>query len=209
MAEITAITPQKRNQERVNIYVDGEFAFGLAAVAAMGLRVGQTLTPAQVADLKRQDDYEKAKDAALRLLTYRPRSVEEVKRRLIKKGYDEVIVKKVTDYLQEVDLLDDADFAEYWVEQRETFRPRSRMALRRELRQKGVSREAIEAAVEEVDEVEAARSAAQKQLWRYENLNEEDFRLKLGRYLQRRGFSYDIIKQIINETWQAISEEAA
>ena len=209
MAKITALTIQKRNKERISIFLDGEFAFGLMASAATGLRAGQLLSGSEVAALKELDEAEKAKKAALHLISRRPQSKAEIEQKLRKNKYDDLIIDQVIDHLIAVDLLDDAAFAEYWVEQRETFRPRSRLALRQELRQKGINREIIETAVEQVDETSAARQAAAKQARRWTRLSEDEYRIKLGRYLQRLGFPYDIIKDTTNISWQAVNEEDA
>lgn len=207
MATITAITAQKRNPDRVNVYLDGKFAFGLAAVAAAGLRVGQSLSAAEIGALEEQDEVEKAKQNAIRLISYRPRSVAEVERHLRKKNYDDTIVEQVIKRLVELQLLDDTAFADYWVEQRETFKPRGHVALRQELMQKGVGRRAIEAALEQVDERDAARRAAEKRARRWAHLPEDEFRTKLGRFLQRRGFDYETIRDVTNETWQEVSSD--
>ena len=207
MATITALTSQKRNSDRVNIFLDGEFAFGLMASAATGLRTGQILSGKEIAALKELDEAEKVKKAALSLISRRPQSKAEIERKLRKNKYDDLIIDQVIDHLIAVDLVDDTTFAEYWVEQRETFRPRSRMAIRQELRQKGVSRAVIDTAVEQVDETSAARHAAAKQTRRWTHLSEEDYRIKLGRYLQRLGFPYDIIRETTNISWQAVNEE--
>ena len=142
-------------------------------------------------------------------ISRRPRSTAEIERHLRKKQYDDLIIDKVIERLTAVELLDDAAFAVYWVAQRETFKPRSRLALRQELMQKGVSRAVIDTAVEEVDENSAARKAAVKQARRWTHLSEEEYRIKLSRYLQRLGFPYDIIRTISNMSWQALNEEEA
>jgi regulatory protein len=209
MATITALTPQKRNTDRVNIFLDGEFAFGLTASAAIGLQAGQLLSGTEIAALKDLDEAEKAKKAAIRLISRRPQSKAEIERKLRKNKYDDLIIDQVIDHLIAVDLLDDVAFAEYWVEQRETFRPRSRLALCQELRQKGVSRTVIETAVEQVDETSAARQMAAKQARRWTHLPEDEYRIKLGRYLQRLGFPYDIIRDTTNSSWQAVNENEA
>jgi regulatory protein len=206
MATVTALKPQKRNTDRVNIFLDGEFAFGLMASAASGLRTGQILSETEIAALKELDEAEKAKKAALQLISRRPQSKVEIERKLRKNKYDDLIIDQVIDHLIAVNLLDDAAFAEYWVEQRETFRPRSRLALRQELRQKGISRAVIEAAVEQVDETSAARQAAAKQARRWTHLSEKEYRIKLGRYLQRLGYPYEIIRDTTNISWQAVNE---
>ena len=207
MAIITALTAQKRNANRLNVYLDGSFAFGLETAVAATLKVGQTLTPEQITSLQQQDEVSKAKEKAVQLISRRPRSNAEIEHNLRTKGFDAVVIEQVITRLQEVGLLDDAAFARYWVDQRDTFKPRSHLALRQELQQKGVARPIIEAALQDVDQTAAAQRAAQKQANRYAHLSEEDFRQKLGGFLQRRGFHYEIIQQVINELWDTISRE--
>jgi regulatory protein len=206
---ITALTAQKRRRDRVNVFLDGEFALGLDLEAAAGLKVGQTLSWEEVQALGRRDAYSKAKDAALRLLTHRPRSVAEVRRHLNGKKFTEATVDEVIERLESVGLLNDREFAAYWIDQRETFRPRSHVALRHELRQKGVGPEVIDQALLSIDETDSARRAAAMKALRWARLPEEEFRHKLGRYLQRRGFRYGTIRQIIDEQWQAVVEGQA
>ena len=143
MATITALTAQKRNPERVNVYLDGAFAFGLPAITAARLKVGQTLSSEEISALQQENLVDKARQSAIRFIGYRPRSVMEVRRNLRDKDYDEPVIEHVLERLQAVELLDDVAFAHYWVEQRETFKPRSQMALRLELQQKGVARNVI------------------------------------------------------------------
>ena len=193
MATITALTAQKRNPERVNVYLDGAFAFGLPAITAARLKVGQTLSSEEISALQQENLVDKARQSAIRFIGYRPRSVMEVRRNLRDKDYDEPVIEHVLERLQAVELLDDVAFAHYWVEQRETFKPRSQMALRLELQQKGVARNVIERALAKVDETAAARRAAEKQARRWLHLPEDAFRTRLGRFLQRRGFSYGVI----------------
>lgn len=204
---ITALKPQKRNKDRVSVFLDGEFAFGLPQEAAGDLRVGQTLTPEAIAALEDEDRFDKAKQYAFRLLSYRPRSVAEVERKMVEKGYEDLLIQRVTAHLKDLSLLDDAEFAAYWVEQRETFKPRGRLALQQELRQKGVPRPVIEQALADLDEAASARRAAEKRANRWADLPFEQFRTKMGRYLQRRGFSYEIIHRTIDEIWETIAKQ--
>jgi regulatory protein len=165
------------------------------------------LDEAEMADLKTADTYAQAKNDAVRLLSYRPRSVQEVSQKLVQKGYDDLVIEQVVQHLQEVELLDDKAFADYWVEQRQTFKPRSRLALRHELRRKGVNRRLIETAVATIDETDAARRAVEAKLWRWRSLPQEIFEQKAGQYLQRRGFSYEIIKPVLHQLWQSVADE--
>ena len=207
MAKITALTRQKKNPKRINVFLDGEFAFGLAEITAVYLKIGQELSDRDIAKLQSADDVEKARESALGYIEYRPRSIREVRKNLHDKGYDEIVVNQVIDRFLDVGLLDDMAFAKYWVDQRETFKPRSQMALRQELMQKGVDRTIIDNAVADVDESAAAQRLAQKQSSRYVNLDEAAFRKKLMGYLQRRGFNYGIIKEVTDEIWEELSSE--
>ncbi len=202
MQTITAITAQKRSDDRVNIFLDGAYAFSLAAIIGARLQVGQTLEREAIDRLRLEDEYERARDAAMRLIVQRPRSVREVTQRLGRRDFAPKTIEQVVDRLQELDLLDDLAFARYWVEQRETFKPRSPRALRQELAQKGVARGVIDEVVAGVDAEGAARKAAQSRVNRWVGLPEELFFQKMAGYLQRRGFGYEMTKQITEEMWQ-------
>jgi regulatory protein len=209
MGKITALTRQKRNPDRVNVYLDDEFAFGLAAITAVSLRVGQTLSPAEIERLKGSDLEEKAKNVAIRYIEYRPRSIAETRQHLQKKEYPDDVIERVVQRLAEVELLNDAAFARYWVEQRETFKPRSKMALQVELRKKGIDRALIETAVAEIDEIAAATQAAQAKARRWRSLPKLEFRKKLGSFLQRRGFGYDIVREVTEALWEEFASTAS
>jgi regulatory protein len=208
MGKITALTRQKRNPDRINVYLDGVFAFGVAAITAVSLRIGQTLTQSQIDTLQETDLEEKAKNVAIRFIEYRPRSISETRQHLQKKEYPEDVIERVLDRLAAVELLNDAAFARYWVEQRETFKPRSRMALQQELRQKGIDRSAIEAAIADIDELAAATQAAEAKARLWHTLPEQEFNKKLGGFLQRRGFRYEIVREVTEALWQDFSQNA-
>ncbi|MEZ4590687.1 MAG: RecX family transcriptional regulator [Chloroflexota bacterium] len=209
MGKITALTRQKRNPDRINVYLDGAFAFGLAEITAAYLRIGQTLSPAEIEKLQGADEVEKAKEVALRYIEYRPRSVAETRQHLQKKEYPEAVTEQVLERLQAVGLLDDAAFARYWVDQRETFKPRSKIALQQELRQKGLERNLIDEVTAEMDEVDAARQAAEPKARRWSGLPEQQFRQKLGGFLQRRGFGYDVVREVTEALWESFGTEAS
>ena len=203
---ITALQFQKRNRDRVNVYVNGRFAFGLAAIVATQLKVGQTLSDDDIARLGGRDEVERAYERALNFLSYRPRSESEVRRNLRKKGLEEETIEAAVGRLLRAGLLDDAEFARYWVENRRQFNPRGGRALRHELRQRGVPEAIIDEAVADLDEEDAARTVAQSASHRYEHLPPRDYRRRMGAYLARRGFSYAEIKPLIDELLAARSE---
>lgn len=196
---ITSLRFQKHNRDRVSVYLDDRFAFGLAAIKAAHLRVGQVLRDDDVVRLREQDDVERSYERALNFLSYRPRSKVEVRRNLHRKNVQGVVIEEVIERLVRAGLVNDEEFARFWVENRSEFRPRGVRALRHELRQKGVPDVIIADALVNVDEEAAARKVAEKGARRFGHLDTGAFRRKFGAYLARRGFSYAIIAPLIKE----------
>jgi regulatory protein len=201
MKTITAIQVQKKDPNRVNIYLDGEFAFGLARVVAAWLKTGQKLEDDKIARLQAEDARERAYQQAMLYLSYRARSEAEIRQNLRKHEVPEPVIEETIERLRRARLADDEEFARMWVENRNTFRPRSRRALAIELRQKGVSEDASKAALERLDEQGLAYQAAQKRAARFENLEWNNFRKKMSEFLARRGFPYDIIVTTVSRVW--------
>lgn len=207
MGTITALTAQVKNPERVSVFIDGAFACGLAFEVAAGLRVGQSITTAELAALERREEVHHARERAVGLLARRPRSADEITRQLRRHQHDDDVIQLVIDDLTAAGLIDDTAFAAFWVEQRDTFRPRSRLALRQELNQKGLEREVVAEALEGLDEIEAARRVARKQAGRWRELPEAEWRAKLTRYLLRHGYPYDVVNEVVSETWLALKPD--
>ncbi len=199
---ITALQAQKRNRQRVNVYLDGEFAFGLSRIVAAWLQVGQELSEEKIADLTSDDGREVAYQQALTFLNYRPRSTTEVRRNLEQHQFPAEVIDGVLERLGQAGMLDDARFAQSWIENRNEFRPRSRRALALELRQRGLDQETIHQALEEVDDEEAAYQAASKQSKKLKSDDWLEFRQKLSSFLARRGFHYEVILPTVKRVWQ-------
>ena len=203
---ITSLQQQKNNQERVSVFIDGEYAFGVTLDAALHLAKGQYLSDEEIAALKVGDEHERAWQSALHFLGARPRSSAEVQRNLHEKGYSEEAVAAALARLVEHHYLDDEEFARYWLDNRNRFRPRSAKAIRYELRQKGVERDAIESALEDLDEDAAAWDAAAPKLARLADLPQEEFEHKLSGFLARRGFGFDTTRRTVARAWRAVQE---
>ena len=203
MYTITAMNTQKRNKNRVNVFLDGRFAFGLSIGQTRDLSVGQTITKPEVSLLRSVDEVENARDKALRFLAHRPRSESEVRTRMARHGLGREVVQGVIESLGKDNVIDDEAFAAFWVENRSAFRPRGRRALRVELRQKGVGDEVIETVLGSVDELGDARKAAVHEMSRLQGLAVLEWRQKMREFLSRRGFDYEIISEVIEEMMQA------
>jgi regulatory protein len=205
-ATITSIKQQKRNPQRVNIYLDGNYAFPLSKIVAAWLKVGQKLRQEEILKLQFKEEIEVAFQKAVNFISYRPRSQSEVERNLKKNEVAEALFPEIIERLKRSNLLNDADFARQWVENRSVFRPRGAHALRAELRQKGLSDELIEQSISGLDEEGLARAAAQKKLRQLRNLEWPEFRNKLSSYLSRRGFGFETAASICQEQWNEIKQ---
>lgn len=208
--KITALVLQKRNRQRVNVFLDGEFAFGLARITAGWLEVGQVIDDDRIAELKAEDSREMAYQQALNLLNFRARSEAEIRKALEKRGLSDEVITQVLERLHRAGLIDDRRFAEAWVENRSEFQPRSRRALSYELWQRGVDPQAIQQSLEQVNEAELAYKAALKQARKLHELDWQEFRKKMLAFLARRGFPYETSGEATRRVWdemQAESEE--
>jgi regulatory protein len=199
--EITALKVQKRNPQRVNVYLAGEFAFGLSRITAAWLEIGQILTADEIRELKTADDFEVGYQQAIKYLSYRIRSEREVSDNLKKHNFSDEVIQAVLERLRRLQLVDDRQFAQVWVENRNEFRPRGQRALRMELRQKGIDDHIISEVLEDLDEETLAHQAAAKQSHKYSGLPWEDFRRKLLAFLARRGFHYGIAMPVVERAW--------
>lgn len=204
---VTALQIQKRNKERVNVFLDGEYAFGVSLSIGLTLKRGQRLSASQIDALKEDDEGEVAFQRAVRYLGVRPRSSAEIALYLKRKEYDEKLVESVVLRLHEKGYLDDEAFAQYWVENRNRFRPRGAQALRQELRQKGVERETIDTALEEQDEDGAAWAALESKIDRWSDLEKMEFEQKAMGFLARRGFRFDVCRRTAAQGWAQLHEE--
>ena len=193
---------QRRDRERINIYLNDKYSFSLSFKSAEDLVVGQTLSSADKEKLLEVDLIEKAYKKARRFVDYRPRSVKEVSDRLIKYGFELKIVRNVVENLKNNNLLDDSQFAEMWVENRRTFRPRSKRLMRKELMFKGVDECNIEVVLDNVDELVDARQLAYSKITKFSQLSSDLLRKRIWSLLARNGFEYDIISDVVNEMIQ-------
>lgn len=207
MPTITRLEQQQHDTERVNIYLDDEFAFGINIMDAVSLRKGQELSEAEIAELRHKDAIVKAADNIANLLSYRPQSTQEIRQKLGKKGYEEAVIEGAIERMTRMGYLDDRSFARFWIESRSRSKPLGKQALTYELRQKGISDAILRELLDElVDESEAAYQAAEGRVRRMRGSSQREFKQKLGSFLQRRGFRYDSINQALNQLIEELSE---
>lgn len=204
---ITALKAQTKNRQRLNIYLDGEYAFSLSRIVAAWLQVGQSLDEEKIAKLLADDQVESTYQRALRLISIRPRTEKELEQYFTKWSVPPSVQTLIVERLRSNGWINDQQFAEQWVDNRLAFRPTSKKALRFELQQKGVQLNLIAAAIQDCNEEEMAFQAAQKIMPRLNNVSRQIFRQKVYSYLARRGFPYDVISEVMERIWNELQTQ--
>jgi regulatory protein len=204
VSRVTALHQGKRREKRINVFLDGKYAFSLGpeVAAKEKLQVGQELSTAQVEALTASEQVQRCLEAAYRYLGYRPRSESEIRGRMQRRGFVPETVDAAIDKIREQGLLDDEAFARFWKENRESFSPRSQWLTKMELRRMGVTNNAIEQIAVDIDDGENAYRAALQKTRRGIPSDYQTFRRRLGDYLRRRGFSYEIIGYTLKRVWR-------
>jgi len=203
LKRITSIEPQGRAESgRLNIFLDGRFAFSLAEELSARLAVGSYLSDEEISRLQREDGLHRVRDAALTLLDFRPRSMEELRGRLLRRSFDPSLVEEALTKLQEQGIVDDRQFARFWVENRQGYRPRGARLLQTELRSKGIDREVIDTVLPGAGEEEdAAYRVAERKARSLKGVDWREFRRRVGDHLARRGFSYETASVVTRRLW--------
>ncbi len=202
MPEVTLLKPQK-NGKRVNVYLDGVFGFGidLDNLVLSHIKIGTVLTDEEVEKIIRKAEFQKTLDKLLRFATFRPRSEKEIDDYFKRKKVHESMWKDLIEKLQHFELLDDAKFAKWWVEQRQSFRPKAKRILNQELRIKGIKQETINKVLQEtpVDEEKMARELLAKRSYKWEGLEPRDAKQKKFQYLAGKGFDWEVVEKVIKK----------
>lgn len=138
-------------------------------------------------------------EAGIRYVSFRPRSEKEIREHLVKKLQkhqisDSTLLDRVITRLRELDYVNDEKFAAWWVDQRQSHKPKGTRLLTRELNAKGVSVE-----IKQSDEVGLAGTALSKKLALWGKLPKLEQKKKIYGFLGRRGFTSDTIHRVIDE----------
>lgn len=213
MNQLTDIQPQKKNPKRVNIFIDGDFAFGISQELKIinKLKIGESLTAKKIENLIFGDQVERLYEKAVKFLSYRPRSEKEIRDNLLQKlkltdkGEEEKknfqkSIEQVLVKLRKLELVNDREFTIWWVEQRTKFRKSSPRIIKSELFKKGIDKEIIEQVLNEaeIDPFQLALEGAKKKLPLYRRLTPKEFREKMSRSLASKGFDWEVIKRVVD-----------
>jgi regulatory protein len=214
MPIIQALEQDERRPERYHLRLDDSRTLTLreSLVVSERLAPGQRLDEATITRLDEMERERALVDRGARYLAVRPRSRLEVRRRLLrpapgKESPSAEAVERALDRLAEFGYLNDADFAQYWTEQRDRFSPRSARAVRLELRQRGIDAETAAASATADDDEERAVTAGRKRLRALSQTDQRDFTQRMGGFLQRRGFGYSVARTAIRRLWDEVRAE--
>jgi regulatory protein len=202
MPTITKIVKTEGRHPRTRVYLDGRYAFSLEPESAIRLKEEQELTEYEIETLVRDNEKQQALTSAYRSLSHRPHSAQEIKQKLIRKQFGEETVDRALADLTSRGLLNDAEFARFWRENREAFRPRSSSFVGLELRRKGVPAETAGEATSGMDDEASALKLGEKKAKTLARADYDTFCRRLGDYLRRRGYNYEVISKTIKELWK-------
>ena len=207
VTDISTGSGGKRRERKVTI--DGERTLTITEETFLrfGLFDGQVMDTDRLAEMEVADGVSRAMMEVHRLIDHRMRTRRELVQKLKSRGRSEEVIEEVLVRLEKAGLIDDGRFARLWIDERLRKKPVGLSLLRRELRQKGIDAEIIEAALEEQedgeDETERAREALRKQLHRYARLDRDAAHRRMVSFLARRGFGqaviYDVVHPILDE----------
>jgi regulatory protein len=200
-----------KDPERVSVFIDGDFAFGIPAIEAVrrGLKSGVKLSESDIEELLAVDEIERAVTGALAFVGYRPRSEREVRNRLRKRDFSQQAIDEAIERMRGWNYLNDQAFAEWWVENRESHRPRGKRLLAGELREKGVAPDVVSDVIEEaeVDESSAALEMARKRLGSLSDLDQATQKRRLAAFLGRRGYGWDVVGPVMKQVFAELEDE--
>jgi len=202
---ISDLRVQKRNKNRFSIYVDGRYRFSLDehTLGRAGFHIGDEIDEKTINNLTSRDEFFRARDYGMMLLSYRDRSEQEFRRRLLDRAYKREVVEEVIELFKRENLINDRLFAEKWIEHILNSRPMGAMRIKHELRVKFVDEQVVDDVVADMIDSEKERSLAQaaadKKMRALKGYSDEKVRNRLLQHLKSRGFQFDIIHEVMKE----------
>lgn len=212
MHTITRIEKAKNEERRYHIFVDDRKVLSVHedVLVKWGLHKGMTVRLEQLSEWARADEYAKVQRAVHRYLGYRARSTHEVRKYLERKGFDPVMCEEVIQECVEQGYLNDQAFAQAWVEERAIRKGLGKNRLRHELKQKGISSSDIENVLQNINEEEERQKAWELAERRYLRIQDQPWptiERRIGQYLMRQGYSWNLIHSILNQLQRTMNEE--
>ena len=208
---VTAITQQKKDETRYNIFLDGTYAFALPMqdILYFKLKEGKEVPEETVEYIQNSLIYIKAQDTALHYIGYKMRTVKEIRMKLTEKEFSEEVIEKVIAFLEKYGYADDREYCRKYIREKLRMKPKSGYALKIELRQRGISARIIDEVMAETEMDEAGDAfhwleRKSRGQWPPED---EKKKKQLYDFLLRKGYSYDIIGEAFRQMNEAYGGE--
>lgn len=204
--KISGIEKQKKYRNRYNIFLDGEFAFGLYedTIFKFGLRINDELTHEKIKEIRDSDEFNFGKYVAYSFLGYKPRSKKEVYKKLKENKISENAIDEILKLLTEQKYIDDSAYARLYIESKLSSKPSGRKLVKLKLLEKGIDKETADKVMDEIfneeDEFESAKKLLAKYIKKLKSDNEFERRKKCFSYLISRGFDFDTANKVLKET---------
>ena len=207
MSVITKIEVQKKNQERVNIYVDEKFFMAIykELVFTFNLKKGNNIDEDYLRQILRNEMFLKCKNKALNILSKSSQSEKRMKEKL-SEDFEEDVIEEVIDFLKKYNFINDNELASKIVSTNLNLNKCGKNKIKQNLYNKGIEKSAINEAISEInmeDEFENALYLAQKRYTRLKNEDPKKAYAKVANHLAYKGFSYDIIKMVLNNIFKS------
>jgi len=202
MATISKITQQKKDSERFNIFLDGQYAFSVheSILIKYHLTKGMELDPITFGELNYDNEINRAFNRALHYLTFRMRSEKEVIDRLKKEEFGDAVISEALVKLRDLQFVNDEQFAEAFVKTKINTNHLGPRELQRQLKAKGIDEQLIQEQLEELtaEDIDLhAQQLAEKIARKNEKHAPAVVKRKIEEHLLRKGYSYDIIKEAV------------
>lgn len=204
MNKITNVEVQKKNKNRVNVYIDEEFAFSCDAeiVYKYGIKKNNEVNAKQLIEIMEEENFVKCKNSALRIIERTYKTEKEITDKLREKGYDEKSINRTIDFMEEYNLLNDKKYADMYI--KDKIKVQGINKIKYNLLRKGVCEEVITDKITNIskdDEKEGALKLAQKKYNQIINREQDKYKVsqKLYRFLVSKGYDYDCINEVIKK----------
>jgi regulatory protein len=209
MNKITKIEVQKNNKNRVNIYIDEEYAFPCSAelIYTHKIKLNESIDVEHIKALVEEDNFLKAKNDGLKIIEKSYKTEKEVHDKLIRKGYELSTVERVVNFLNSYNFVDDKKYVNSYINDKISSMGRNKIYYT--LGAKGVSEDIIEDKLNLIGEGEEIKGARKHALKKYKLLlnRESDpkkIASKLNTFLAGKGYSWEVIKAVVKDVLEGI-----
>lgn len=200
--EITSAERNKKNRDRMSIYIDDKFAFTISEDDFLGMNLYERkeITTEELEYIKNTLNFRCAKAVAVRYLSVKLRTDKEIRQKLHQEGFDSETIGKVVEELQAIGYINNKLYAQKFVFDRSKLKPKSKKLLKLELQSRGISQEIADEVLEDwkADEAVVAEELVRRRFGKYD-LKDEAILKKVYMFLNHRGYNRGLIEEVVNK----------